>query len=310
MTIRHHREHLLDRAAMVPVRLMLGSAKGSVSGPSARNAFNDLMAKVPPAAGVTYHQETIGTVSGRWCRPEEPLAGAAILYLHGGGYVVGSAEAYQHFAGHVAARAQAAVFVPDYRLAPEFPFPSAVEDAQESYAGLLAQGFTNIALAGDSAGGGIALILLSFAARQARTSYGPTPKGAAVISAWTDLALTGTSMTTRADADPLSTPPSLAALANLYLGGRDSRDPEASPLYGDLTGLPPVRMDVGEDDVLLDDSVRYGERFEKAGGTIEVHTWQGMMHVFPSNVSQLMAAKEALDEIGHFLKSRLTVKDG
>lgn len=172
MTIRHHREHLLDRAAMVAVRLMLGSAKGSVSGPSARNAFNDLMAKVPPAAGVTYHQETIGTVSGRWCRPEEPLAGAAILYLHGGGYVVGSAEAYQHFAGHVAARAQAAVFVPDYRLAPEFPFPSAVEDAQESYAGLLAQGFTNIALAGDSAGGGISLILLSFAAR-----LRPDPEG-------------------------------------------------------------------------------------------------------------------------------------
>jgi monoterpene epsilon-lactone hydrolase len=305
MTMMHHPEDLLDRAAMVAMRLMLGSAKGSVNGPDARKAFDEMMEHVPAASGVTYVAATIGGVSGWWCRPEDAVKGAAILYLHGGGYVVGTAQAYQHFVGQVAARTRVAAFVPEYRLAPEFPFPAAVEDAQATYEGLVAQGLTKIALAGDSAGGGLALILLSWAAAKARAGSGLIPKGAAVISAWTDLGMTGESMKTRAEADPLSTPGSLAAMARLYLGDRDARDPLASPLCGDLTGLPPVRMHVGEDDVLLDDSVRYGKRFEQVGGTIQVHTWQGMIHVFPSNVALLRAAKEALNNVGDFLKWQL-----
>jgi acetyl esterase/lipase len=288
MTTLHHPEHLRDRAAMVAMRLMLRSAKGTVSGPDARKTFDELMDKVPAAPGVTYEAATIGGVSGWWCRPENAVKGAAILYLHGGGYVVRAARAYQHFVGQVASRSRVAAFVPQFRLAPEFPFPAAVEDAQASYKGLVAQGLTKIALAGDSAGGS-----------------GLIPQGAAVISAWTDLAMTGESMKTRAQADPLSTPESLAAMARLYLGDRDARDPLASPLYGDLAGLPPVRMHVGEDDVLLDDSVRYGERFEREGGAIQVHTWKGMIHVFPSNVALLKAAKEALDNVGAFLRWQL-----
>jgi monoterpene epsilon-lactone hydrolase len=304
MAITHHPEHPLDRAAMVTVRSMLRSMKGSVDGPSARKAFDAIMVEVPSAPGVTYEAETIGGVPGWWCRPTAAAKGAAILYLHGGGYVVGAAEAYRHFVGQIATRARIAAFVPHYRLAPEFTFPAAVEDAQAAYAGLIAHGVENIALAGDSAGGGLALTLLSLATDKARVASGTIPKGAAVISAWTDLGLTGESMTTRAEADPLSTPASLAALARLYLGNRGAGDPLASPLYGDLAGLPPVRMHVGEDDVLLDDSVRYGKRFEEEGGTIEVHTWQGMIHVFPSNIALLKAAEEALKNIGDFLKSR------
>jgi len=305
MPTMHHPEHLLDRAAMVSMRLMLRSAKGTVSGPDARKTFDEMMEKVPAASGVTYDAATIGGVSGWWCRPADAVKGAAILYLHGGGYAVGSAQAYQHFVGQVASRTRVAAFVPEYRLAPEFPFPAAVEDAKATYEGLVAQGVTKIALAGDSAGGGLALILLSWATAKARAGSGLIPKGAAVISAWTDLAMIGESMKTRAEADPLSTPASLAAMARLYLGDRDARDPLASPLYGDLTGLPPVRMHVGEDDVLLDDSVRYGERFEREGGAIQVHTWQGMIHVFPSNVALLKAAKEALDDVGQFLRRQL-----
>jgi alpha/beta hydrolase fold len=154
MPITHHPEHLVDRAAMVAVRLMLKSMKGSVNGPSARKTFDEIMVKVPSASGVSYEAETVGGVPGWWCRPKEAATGAAILYLHGGGYVVGAAEAYQHFVGQIARRANVAVFVPDYRLAPEFPFPAAVEDAQAAYAGLIAHGIGNIALAGDSAGGG------------------------------------------------------------------------------------------------------------------------------------------------------------
>ena len=122
------------------------------------------------------------------------------------------------------------------------------------------------------------------------------------MSPWTDLALSAASMETRAEADPLLTKDSLAATARLYLGRHDPRDPRASPLYGDLAGLPPLRMHVGEDEVLIDDSLRYGERLESAGGTVQVHTWEGMIDVFPSNVAFLHDAKEALDDIGDFLR--------
>ena len=306
MTITHHPEHLLDRAAMVALRAMLGpSAKGSVSGPDARAPFDEIMNHVPAAPDVTFETETVGGVSGRWCRPKGALKTAAVLYLHGGGYVVGTARSHQNFVGQIASRSKVAAFVPDYRLAPAHPFPAALDDATSVYEGLLAGGIPDIALAGDSAGGGLALILLAWASARARTGKGAAPAGAAVMSAWTDLTLSGESMVTRADADPLSTPASLAAMARLYLGEHDARDHLASPLFGDLAGLPPVMLHVGEDDVLRDDSVRYGERFEHAGGDSQVHTWEGMIHVFPSNVALLKAAREALDDIGEFLNRQL-----
>ena len=244
-------------------------------------------------------------MAGWWCRPDDAVAGAAILYFHGGAYVVGSARACQHFVGQVAAPAKGAAFVPEYGLAPEHPFPAAVDDAQACYRGLVEEGFGKIALAGDSAGGGLAMVLLSLlVVAEAWAVSGLRPAGAAVMSPWTDLALSGMSMETRAEADPLLTKESLASTARLYLGGHDPRDPLASPLYGDLAGLPPVRMHVGEDEVLLDDSLRYGERIESQGGTVQIHTWQGMTHVFPSNVTLLHAAKEALDDIGNFLRQQ------
>lgn len=301
-------KHLLDRQdaiTMAKLRSMVGSTKGSVSGPSAREPFDELMEETPPAEGVTYEKAEVGGVPGWWCRPNNAPIDATILYFHGGAYVVGSAHAYQHFVGQVAARAKASAFVPEYGLGPEHPFPGAVQDAQASYAGLVTQGFRTIALAGDSAGGGLALSLLSLTVSRARDASGLRPAAAAVMSPWTDLALSGASMETRAEADPLMTKDSLAATARLYLGTHDPRDPRASPLYAELAGLPPVRIDVGEDEVLLDDSTRYGERMETAGGTVQVHTWEGMIHVFPSNIAILGAAQQALDDIGRFLREHL-----
>jgi len=213
---------------------------------------------------------------------------------------VGSALAYKHFVGQIAARAKVAAFIPEYGVAPERPFPVAVHDAQIAYQGLVGKGFARIALAGNSAGGGLALVLLSLAVARARKTGGPVPVGAVLISPWTDLALTGAGMQARAEADPLSTEQELAAAARLYLGDHDRRDPLASPLYGDLAGLPPVRIHVGEDEILLDDSIRFGERLEAAGGVCQVHTWQGMIHVFPIHFALLTAAK-ALDDICDFL---------
>jgi acetyl esterase/lipase len=161
------------------------------------------MENTPAADGVTYEKAAVGGVPGWWCRPDNDSTAAAILYLHGGAYVAGSARAYQHFAGQVAARAKVAAFVPEYGLAPEHPFPAAVDEAQSSYQGLVEKGFGKIALAGDSAGGGLALVLLSLLAAKALDSSRLRPIGAAVMSPWTDLALSGASMETRAEADPL-----------------------------------------------------------------------------------------------------------
>jgi len=285
-TTIHHPIHLLDRVAMMALRLMVASMKGSVNGPSAREPFDELMEKTPTADGITYEGAEVGGVAGWWCRPDDAIAGAALLYFHGGAYVAGSARAYRHFVGQIAARAQVVAFVPEYALAPEHP------------------------LAGDSAGGGLALALLSSLVAKARDVSAFRPVGAAVMSPWTDLALSGMSMETRAEADPLLTKESLASTARLYLGGHDPRDPLASPLYGDLAGLPPVRVHVGEDEVLLDDSLRLGERIESQGRTVEIHTWQGMIHVFPSNVALLHAAKEALDDIGNFLRQQFVGDPG
>jgi len=243
-------------------------------------------------------------VPGWWCRPNSAPADAAILHFHGGAYVVGSARAYQHFVGQVAARATLSAFVPEYGLAPEHPFPAAVNDARACFEGLFEQGFRKIALVGDSAGGGLTLSLLSLLVAQARDVSGLRPAAAAVMSPWADLALSGESMETRAETDPLMTRDSLAATARLYLGTHDPRDPLASPLYADLAGLPPVRIHVGEDEVLLDDSICYGERLEAAGGTVQVHTWEGMVHVFPSNLI-LRAAQQALDDVGAFLRQQM-----
>jgi acetyl esterase/lipase len=300
-------KHLLDPQdanTMANLRPMLASTKGSVTGPSARAPFDELMGQTPPANGVTYEKTTIGGVPGWWCRPNSAPADAAILHFHGGAYVVGSARAYQHFVGQVAARATVSAFVPEYGLAPEHPFPAAVNDASACFEGLFEQGFRTIALVGDSAGGGLALSLLSLLVAQAGDVSGLRPVAAAVMSPWADLALSGESMKTRAEADPLMTRDSLATTARLYLGTHDPHDPLASPVYADLAGLPPVRIHVGEDEVLLDDSIRYGESLEAAGGTVEVHTWAGMVHVFPSNLI-LRAAQQALDDVGAFLRQQL-----
>jgi len=157
-TIRHP-IHLLDRAVMLTMRKMVAPMKGSVTGPEARKPFDELMEQTPAAAGVTYELASVGGVAGVWCRPEgAPDSAAAILHFHGGAYIVGSALAYQHFVGQIVARTKIAAFVPEYGLAPERPFPAAVDEAQAVYVGLVTQGFTRIALAGDSAGGGLASV--------------------------------------------------------------------------------------------------------------------------------------------------------
>jgi acetyl esterase/lipase len=297
----HHEEHLLDRAAMLAMRALLAVQPKLQFGPEARPDFDNLMEKTPAAEGVTYDVATIAGVAGWWCRPQHPVDDCAVVYFHGGAYVLGSAAAYRNFVGQNAARANVAIFIADYGLAPEHPFPAAVNEATAIYRGLAASGLSKLVIAGDSAGGGLALALLLLVTSAVNDEPVPKPLAAVVLSLWADLALTGESMETRAESDPMLTRDALNQAAQLYLGDKDRHDPKASPLYGELTGLPPVMFHVGEDEILLDDSRRFANRIEAAGGDAQLHIWEGMTHVFPSNVA-LHAAKDALDEIGAFLR--------
>lgn len=299
-----HNEHLADRAAMLAMRAMIAAQPPADLGPEGRPAFDALMEHTPAADGIGYEAATLEGVPGWWCRPVDAQTGAAILYLHGGGYGVGSARAYRNFVGQIASRAKASTFVADYGLAPERPFPAAADDAEAAYRGLAKTGVETIAVAGDSAGGGLAL---ATAARMSHEARGDAPRPAAVvsISPWTDLALTGESLETRATHDPLLTREILDGARRRYLGTADARSPDASPLYGDLAGLPPVLLHVGEDEILLDDARRIAQRIRDAGASSELHVWQGMVHVFPANVALLQAARDALDNIGGFLRRTL-----
>lgn len=305
----YHDEHLLDRAAMLPIRAMMALQPAAEFGTEGRAAFDELMEKTPAADGVTYQAATLGGISGWWCRPANTEGGVAILYLHGGAYVLGSALAYRHFAGQIAARAGAPAFVADYGLAPERPFPAATDDAGMAYRALVSAGFSRLAIAGNSAGGGMALAMASELTEAARDGALPRPAAVVALSPWTDLALAGDSMTARAMHDPLLTRDALEKARHLYLGGFYAKDPRASPLYGDLTDLPPVLLHVGEDEILLDDLRRYADRTAQSGSPAELHEWQGMVHVFPASLTLLSAAREALDITGEFLRRNLDTFD-
>jgi len=286
-----------DSVGARALRASVAAFKGKLTGTAARAPFDDLMERVAAPADVTFEADTVGGISGFWAKPARPRKGAVILHVHGGWFNLGSAHAYRNFVGHIASSAGTTTFIPDYRLAPEHPFPAAVTDVEACYRGLADKGIDKIAVVGDSAGGNLALVLLS-------TDIAPV--GAVAISPVTDLALTGESYTTRADADPYFTKPQVAGLVASYLGPTDPKHPLASPLYGDLSGLPPIRVHVGDDEVLLDDSRRYVERAVAAGVDIRLDIWMGMPHGFVTAVREFDAARQSLKAIGAFLTERLS----
>jgi epsilon-lactone hydrolase len=292
-----------DAAFMTQMRSMTAAGKGNIE----REAFDQVIEGTIDAPGVAYESGAVGGISGVWCRPAEPRDDAVILYVHGGAYVAGSARAFRHQAGQIAARTSVSAFVPEYRLAPEHAFPAAADDVKAVYRALSRQ-CPNIAIAGDSAGGGLALALFAFAQVQADAGDGITPKACSVMSPWTDLSLQGASMKSRADADPLLTESALRVAAVQYLNGADAREPLASPLFGQVAGLPPIQINVGDAEVLLDDARRYAKVAARAGVDVTLHVWEGMPHVFESNVGKLAASGEALDLIGGFITKHLATE--
>jgi acetyl esterase/lipase len=236
--------------------------------------------------------------------PEDASRRANVLYLHGGGYVGGSIASHRNLTSHLARRLGCAVLSVDYRRAPEHTHPAAVEDASTAYRWLLGRGFdpARLAIAGDSAGGGLAVATQL----KLRAEGDPLPAASALLSPWVDLRGEGESMVTRAERDPIVTPAIVARMASLFLGfGGDPSDPLASPLQGDLSGLPPMLIHVGDDEVLLSDSERLAARAEAAGVDVTLEIWPEMVHVWHAMGGLFEEADAALQRVAEYLSPRL-----
>ena len=269
----------------------------------ARTVFEEMIGALPVPDDVRTQPVSLGGVPALEVHAGSDRAEGTLLYFHGGAYAVGSAASSVNLVADLARRTGVAAFTVDYRLAPENPFPAAIEDAVAAYRALLEQGVRpeSIAVVGESAGGGLALALL-LAVRDAGLAQ---PAAAAVLSPWADLTQSGASMQSRAEQDPALTRAALQTRAQDYLAGADPRDPLASPAFADLRGLPPLLVQVGGNEILLDDALRIAARAAHADVPVTLRTFPGAPHVFQGFAPVLDEGAAALDEAALFLRGRL-----
>jgi epsilon-lactone hydrolase len=254
----------------------------------------------PAQPDVKCERLSAGGVDAEWIAAPNAAADRAVLYLHGGGYVMGSVNTHRDLIGRLSRAAQARVLALNYRLAPEHPFPAAVDDAVAGYRFLLQSGLqpARMAIAGDSAGGGLTLATL-VAVRDAGLQL---PAAGVCFSPWVDLEGTGESMKTRAHVDPIASADGTRMLAQAYLAGKSPRTPLAAPLYADLKGLPPLLIQVGDHETLLDDSNRVAQRAEAAKVKVKLEIWPEMIHVWQLFASFLPEGQEAIEGAGKFIR--------
>lgn len=272
-----------------------------------RDDFEAMFAAMPQPTGVTFRDLTLGGVPALECRSEEAVEDDVLLYFHGGGYVIGSANAYRLLSAMLGSSAKMLIYAFDYRLAPEAPFPAAIEDAVSAYRALLDGGRDpqRIVFAGDSAGGGLVMAtLLSL-----RDQGIALPAAALLFSPWVDLACEGESFGSKADEDPVLAPTGVRVLAGHYLGSADARNPLASPLYASLSGLPPLLIQVGSAEILLDDAVRLARQAGAAGTAVELQIWPEMIHVWHNFAFMLREGREAIAAAASFARNRLSGPD-
>jgi monoterpene epsilon-lactone hydrolase len=266
-----------------------------------RRRLDALGGQYPLPADVRVEAADANGVAAEWTVTPDADPASVILYLHGGGYTTGSLESHRHMVAQAGREARARTIALDYRLAPEHPFPAAVEDAVAGYRFLLSRGFAanRIAVAGDSAGGGLTVALLV----SLRDVDLPLPACAWCSSPWVDLEGTGGSMNAKAPVDPMVQQSYLRELAAAYLHGADPRTPLAAPLYANLRGLPPVLIQVGSAETLLDDAVRLAGAAGGADVRVRLEVWPDMIHVWPLFYQQVAAGRLALAEAGAFMRS-------
>ncbi|HAK63726.1 MAG TPA: alpha/beta hydrolase [Alphaproteobacteria bacterium] len=259
----------------------------------------------PVAPDVKVEKLTVAGRDAEWIRAPGVKDGYAILYLHGGGYVMGSLNTHRALAGEISRAARAAVLLLDYRLAPENKFPAAVEDGVAGFKFLLAQGYApeKIAIGGDSAGGGLTAATLV----ALRDEKSVLPAAGVLISPWSDLTCTNPSYKTRAEADPMiggEGGGGLDGMSGLYLQGASVVHPHASPNFADLTGLPPLLIHVGDAEVLLDDSIRLHDKAKACGVDSTLEVWPKMIHVWHAFHPMLDEGKQGIERIGEYLRGK------
>ncbi|MEZ5436141.1 MAG: alpha/beta hydrolase [Pseudomonadales bacterium] len=261
-----------------------------------------------PPADIDFRSERIDGIPCLWVKAMGAEPEKLILYLHGGGYIFCSAHTtHKDILWRLSVASKCRVIAPDYRLAPEHPYPAALEDSIKVYRWLLEQGYKpeNIVIAGDSAGGGLTYGTVL----KIRDIGLPLPAATVAMSPWTDLAVTGESVITNLKRDALIPGDGLPEGAQYYLAGASTRDPYASPLYGDPTGLPPTLIQVSKDEVLLDDSRRLAAKYRAAGVPCELELWDGMPHVWQTLAMFIPEGKTAINRIGAFISKHLHQKD-
>ncbi len=268
-----------------------------------RADIDALGSMLPLSEDVVLEPVDAGGVPAAWVTAAGARPGCVILYLHGGGYIIGSIKSHRELAARLSRAAAVRVLLIEYRLAPEHPHPAAVEDATAVYRWLLGTGIapSRIAIGGDSAGGGLTVAALV----ALRDAGQPLPAAGVCLSPWVDLEGLGESMTRKAAVDPMVQYEGLREMAKMYLAGLDPRTPLAAPLYADLSGLPPLLIQVGTAETLLDDSTRLAERARKAGVDVTLEPWEEMIHVWQAFAPVLPEGQQAIDRIGSFIQSHI-----
>jgi monoterpene epsilon-lactone hydrolase len=269
-----------------------------------RAALEAMSAVTPAPEGTQSTPVSANGVPCEWISGPGARDDRGLLYLHGGGYVIGSINSHRGTVSRLSSATGARALAVDYRLGPEHPFPAAVDDAVAAYRFLLDSGVesSRVVIAGDSAGGGLTVATLLVL----RDAGDPLPAAGVCISPWVDLEGNGESMTTKADVDPMVQRDGLLRMAQAYLGGADARAPLASPLYADLAGLPPLLIHVGTSETLLDDATRLAERAKAAGVDVELECWDEMIHVWHAFAPLLPEANQAIERIGEYVAKRVS----
>ncbi|MBA7622647.1 Monoterpene epsilon-lactone hydrolase [subsurface metagenome] len=270
-----------------------------------RSGMEDLAKMVKVPKDVKCEPVDVAGIPAEWVSAPEAANDHVILYLHGGGYILGSIITHREFMARISRASKARVLIIDYRLAPEHSFPAAVEDAYTAYQWLIEDQKivpNNLIIAGDSAGGGLTMATLI----NLRDKGIALPAAAVCLSPWTDLGLTSESYKIKARIDPMVTVEGLMFDAKLYLGDTDYTNPLASPFYGDLKGLPPLLLLVGTAEILLDDSVELAKRAKKAGVDVTLDIWDDMPHVFPLFAAFAPEGQQGIEKIGEFINKFFT----
>jgi len=251
--------------------------------------------------GVTFEKLEFDLFRGEWLMPDKILDDRVLLYLHGGGYVIGSPHTHRALAGKIAKGIQAPCLLIDYRKAPENPYPAALDDSLESYKYLLAKGYQpqNIVVAGDSAGGGLAMALQY----ELREFHLPFPRCSVLLSPYLDLTGTGASIEKNAKNDRFLDVFEMRRWAEMYADDHDHSDPMISPLFGDMAGLPPVLVQASQSEVLFDDSLRFVKKARKAGVNVTFQKWKGLIHWWHM-FGTMPEAQEAIDKVIKFINSQ------